>query len=234
MSAIVLCLSRRDKMSVEICVFPPFFIRFFVQARKNCWELGRFSSGYRHFVPNGTKERKMADMLTYANFQLSTFNSQLSTLNSQLLMKIIITTVLLSLAFVACRTTKTAATATTTAATSPQPMHVTPATPLENTPSITSPLLIGTWELDTLVADGKAFPMSALPNKTTLQFTGTGLMVVKGRDEKDKFLTYTYKDSKITTLEDPSEMYVKTLNNRALVVLMKAEGKELRMVYKKK
>lgn len=76
--------------------------------------------------------------------------------------------------------------------------------------------------------------MSNYQNKNTMQFTGAGLMVVKGSDQKEKFLTYTYKDSKITTLEDPASMYVKGLNARSLVLLVSAEGKEVRMVYKKK
>lgn len=139
------------------------------------------------------------------------------------------------LGFVACKTTQHTTASTTTAYTStPQPMHATPPTQLENTPPITSPMLIGTWELDSLIADGQAVSMSNYQNKNTMQFTGAGLMVVKGSDQKEKFLTYTYKDSKITTLEDPNAMYVKSLNARSLVLLVNAEGREVRMVYKKK
>ena len=48
-------------MSVEICVFSPFFIRFSVLARKTMWGIGTFF--YRYVAPRGAKERKMADML---------------------------------------------------------------------------------------------------------------------------------------------------------------------------
>ena len=44
-------VSRRDKMSVEIRVFPPFFIRFFVQARKNMLGIGAFFLGLPTFCP---------------------------------------------------------------------------------------------------------------------------------------------------------------------------------------
>lgn len=116
----------------------------------------------------------------------------------------------------------------------PQPMHVSPPAPLENTPPITSPLLIGTWELDSLISQGNAVSMANLPNKNTMQFTGAGLMIVKGTDQKEKFFTYNYKDSMISTVEQSTPMYVKSLNSRSLVVLLKAEGNEVKMVYKKK